>query len=49
MLTVEKYERIRRAYYIEEKSIRQIERELGHSYWTVRKALDQLGTDRLTG
>ena len=41
MLTVSDYERIRRAYYIEQKSIRQIEREYGHSYWTVRKALDQ--------
>ena len=40
MLTVHDYERIRRAYYIEKKSIRQIGRELGHSYWTVRKALD---------
>ena len=40
MLTVHNYDRTRRAYYIEEKSIRQIEREFGHSYWTVRKALD---------
>jgi transposase len=40
MLTVYDYERVRRAYYIEKKSIRRIEREMGHSYWTVRKALD---------
>jgi len=45
MLTVLNYERIRRAYYIEEKSIRQIEREFGHSYWTVRKALDSSEPD----
>ncbi len=41
MLTVHQYETIRQAYYIEQKSIRQISREYGHSYWTVRKALDQ--------
>ena len=40
MLTVQEYERIRRAYYIEKKSIRRIQREYRHSYWTVRKALD---------
>jgi transposase len=40
MLTVVDYERIRRAYYVDEKSIRWIVREYGHSYWTVRKALD---------
>lgn len=40
MLTVHDYERIRRAYYIDKKSIRQIGQELRHSYWTVRKALD---------
>lgn len=40
MLTVERRERIRRAYYVEEKSIRQIVQEMGHSYWTVRGALD---------
>jgi len=41
MLTVIDYDRIRRAYHLEEKSMRQIERELGHGYWTIRKALDQ--------
>ena len=39
MLTVHDYERIRQAYYVEKKSIRQIGRETGHGYWTVRKAL----------
>ena len=41
MLTVHDYERIRQAYYVEKKSIRQIGREYGHGYWMVRKALDQ--------
>ena len=45
MLTVQEYERIRRAYYVENKSIRQIEREFRHSYWTVRKALDASGPE----
>jgi len=40
MLTVERRERIRRAYYVEGKSMRQIEEELRHSYWTIRGALD---------
>jgi transposase len=41
MLTVHNYERIRVAYEVEGKSIRQIGREYGHGYWTVRKALEQ--------
>ena len=41
MLTVHHYERIRQAYYVEKKSIRQIGREYGHGYWTVRRALGQ--------
>lgn len=41
MLTVHSYERIRHAYVVEGKSIRQIGREYGHGYWTVRKALEQ--------
>jgi len=41
MLTVEKYARIRIAYYVEDKSIRQIGRETGHGYWTIRKVLEQ--------
>ena len=40
MITVEDREKIRRAYYVGYKSMRQIGRELGHSYWTIRKALD---------
>jgi len=40
MLTVERRERIRRAYYIEGKHMRQIGAELRHSYWTIRAALD---------
>ncbi len=40
MITVIDRERIRRAYHIEGKSMRQIERELHHSYWTIRKALN---------
>lgn len=40
MITVEDREKVRRAYYVGHKSMRQIGRELGHSYWTIRKALD---------
>lgn len=39
MLTVVEYERIRRAYYIEGRSMRQIEREMRHSRHTIKKAL----------
>lgn len=39
MITVIDRERIRRAYYVEGKSMRQIEREMHHGYWTIRKAL----------
>jgi transposase len=39
MITVIEREKIRRAYYIEGKSMRQIAQELGHGYWTIRKAL----------
>jgi len=39
MINVEERERIRRAYFNEEKSIRQIARETGHSRPTVRKAI----------
>ena len=39
MLKVDEYEKIRRAYYIEQKSIRQIARERGHSRKSVQKAL----------
>lgn len=40
MITVEKKEQIRRAYYIEGKSIRQIQRETGYHRETIRKALE---------
>jgi transposase len=40
MITVEDKEIIRRAYYIEHKSIRQIQRETGYHRKTIRKALD---------
>ncbi len=39
MLNVEDQERIRRAYYLEEKSMRQIAREEGYSRKTVKKAI----------
>lgn len=41
MIALERHEQIRRAYYVDEKSMRQIEQEMGHSYWTIRKALEQ--------
>lgn len=40
MVQVEDRERIRRAYFVEHKSIRQIARELQHSRETVSKALE---------
>ncbi|MBC7251261.1 MAG: IS21 family transposase [Anaerolineae bacterium] len=40
MISVEDREEIRRAYFIENKSLRQIARELGHSRETVRKAIE---------
>jgi transposase len=39
MLKVDKIERIRQAYYVEGKSMRQIEREYHHSWRTIKKAL----------
>ena len=39
MLQVEAYEQIRRAYYVDGKSMRQIARELNHSRKTVKKAI----------
>jgi transposase len=43
MVGVEERERIRRAYYIEKKTIRRIARELGHSRRVVRQALKESG------
>ncbi len=40
MITVEEHEAIRRAYYLEKKSKRQIAREQGHSRKTVDKAIE---------
>jgi transposase len=40
MITVNEKEQIRRAYHIEGKSIRQIQRETGHHRETIRKALE---------
>ena len=40
MITVEEHEAIRRAYYLEKKSKRQIAREQGHSRKTVEKAIE---------
>lgn len=48
MITVEAYETIRRAHYLEQKSIRQIAREQGHSRKTVKKALASGGPGRYT-
>jgi transposase len=39
MIKVDKIERIRRAYYVEGKSMRQIARDYQHSWHTVKKAL----------
>ncbi|MBI4631269.1 MAG: IS21 family transposase [Chloroflexi bacterium] len=39
MITVEDREQIRRAYFVEHKSLRQIERQTGHSRRTIEKAL----------
>ena len=41
MKTVEDYERIRKAYYVEGLSIREISRRLGHGRDLIRKAIDQ--------
>ena len=43
MLNVEQRAEIRRAYYVEEKSMRQIARETGHARETVKKAVESAG------
>lgn len=43
MKTVEDYEAIRRAYFIEKQSIRAIRRELGYDRETIRKAITHAG------
>lgn len=40
MITVEEREKIRRAYFVEERSIRQIAREQHHSRDTIKKAIE---------
>ena len=40
MLTVDDYERIRREVLVAGRSQREVDRELGHSRHTVRKALE---------
>ena len=49
MIKVDKIERIRRAYYVEGQSMRQIEREIHHSWRTIKKALAsaEVGSYRL--
>src|SRR5712692_4198302 len=42
MIIVEDYEAIRRAYYLEKQSIRQIAREQHHSRRTIRKAIQHV-------
>ena len=42
MITVEEREAIRRAYYLDRKSKRQIAREQGHSRKTIDKAVENL-------
>src|SRR5947209_2479259 len=41
LLPVEERERIRRAYHVEQKSIRQIARETGHYRDAIRRAIDE--------
>ena len=48
MLKVEVRERIRRAYYVEGKSMRQIEREYHHSRHTIKKALENAEAESYT-
>lgn len=48
MIKVDKIERIRRAYYVEGKSMRQIAREYQHSWHTVKKALASAEAGRYT-
>lgn len=40
MLSVKNWEKVRQMYHIEKKSLRQIERETGHTYRTLKKAVD---------
>jgi transposase len=40
MLDVESWESIRRGYYVEEKSIRELMRETGHSFRSIRRIIE---------
>jgi transposase len=40
MIDVESWEEIRRAYYLDQKSIREIERETGHAWRTVKRIIE---------
>lgn len=48
MIAVKEKEQIRRAYHIEGKSIRQIQRETGHHRQTIRKALEDSSVPQYT-
>lgn len=48
MIKVDKIERIRRAYYVDGKSMRQISREYQHSWHTIKKALAKAETGSYT-
>ena len=48
MLKVNKIERIRGAYYVDGKSMRWIEREYGHSWRTIKKALASAEASKYT-
>jgi hypothetical protein len=39
MIDVEQWEKVRRGYYVEGKSVRQLMRETGHSFRTIRRIL----------
>ncbi len=39
MIDVEQCEKVRRGYYVEGKSVRQLMRETGHSFRTIRRIL----------
>ena len=45
MIKVNKIEKIRQAYYLEGKSMRQIAKEYQHSYRTIKKALEKAEED----
>jgi transposase len=40
MIDVEKWESIRRGYYVEEKSMRELMRETGHSFRSIRRIIE---------